>query len=242
MKALIVVFLYGPLAWGADSPSPERIRSAAEKALALLQASQEIWDAKQLGGQGCASCHHQLMPQLAYRVACEHGLRVNERVARENARRALSSRAELDRAVQYTHVIGPSVADALRLVAEDAAGGRRNIARAVYARLIAARQNPSGAWDRDSFHQRPPSSYSPFTQTALAVRALQLYSHPSLQADTEARLARARQWLLSQAPHQTEERTFQLFGLWWAGADRATLDKLARGLLGTQQPGESAFA
>jgi N-acyl-D-amino-acid deacylase len=193
MKALIVVFLYGPLAWGADSPSPERIRSAAEKALALLQASQEIWDAKQLGGQGCASCHHQLMPQLAYRVACEHGLRVNERVARENARRALSSRAELDRAVQYTHVIGPSVADALRLVAEDAAGGRRNIARAVYARLIAARQNPSGAWDRDSFHQRPPSSYSPFTQTALAVRALQLYSHPSLQADTEARLARARQ-------------------------------------------------
>ena len=49
-------------------------------------------------------------------------------------------------------------------------------------------------------------------------------------------MARARRWLLSKQPRDTEERTYQLLGLGWAGADRATLQRLARALAATQQP------
>jgi ankyrin repeat protein len=103
----------------------------------------------------------------------------------------------------------------------------------VYARLIAGRQNPSGDWD--SFQDRPPSSYSRFTHTAVAPRAIELYSHPSQQADLEARVVRAREWLSSHTPGDTEERTYRLFGLWWAHSDHAALSQAARDLAATQQ-------
>ena len=231
---ILVLLLVAP-AWGTDLMPQVRIRAAAEKALALLQRSQQTWDSKQLGGRGCYSCHHQLLPALAYRVAREHGLPVNEQIAHGDAARAFSFFADLDRAVQYSEVVESSMGDGFRLIAEDAAGGKRNLVRAVYARLIALRQNPSGAWDHDSFHERPPSSYSRFTQTALALHAIQLYSHPSQKADTEARVARARQWLLSHTPRDTEERTFQLRGLFWAGTAQAKLEELGRELAATQQ-------
>jgi ankyrin repeat protein len=116
----------------------------------------------------------------------------------------------------------------------DAAGVRPNLVTAVYARLIAARQNESGDWD--SFTARPPSSYSRFTQTALALRAIQLYSHPSQENDVNARIVRARNWLMSHTPRDTEERTYRLLGLFWAHADRTLLAEAARALAATQQP------
>jgi ankyrin repeat protein len=104
---------------------------------------------------------------------------------------------------------------------------------AIYARLIAARQDPAGHWD--SFHQRPPSSYSRFTQTTLALRAIQLYSHPSQNADVARRLIAARRWLLNHHPRDTEERTFQLMGLHWTGANRAQLALAGKALLAQQR-------
>ena len=235
-KITTLAILAGTIAWGSDSASPERIRLAADKAIALLQSSQSTWNKKKLGEGGCLSCHHQILPALAFRAARQHGLAVNEQIARADAVAAFSFYADLDRAIQYTHVIEPSMFDAFRMIGEDAAGARPTLTRAVYARLIASRQGASGAWDHDSFHERPPSSYSPVTHTAFAIRALRLYAHPSLKADTDARVAHARTWLLSYAPRDTEERTYQLFGLLWSGGgDPAARRKLAQELMTTQR-------
>ncbi len=141
---------------------------------------------------------------------------------------------DLDRAVQYNNVIEPAMDDAYRLVAETADGRPANLVGQVYARLIAARQYPDGHWE--SFHQRPPQSYSRFTQTALALRAIQMASHPSQKADINARVVRARTWLASNQARDTEERTYQLLGLRWAGAEGAPVDKLKRELAALQQP------
>lgn len=46
----------------------------------------------------------------------------------------------------------------------------------------------------------------------------------------------ARAWLASHHPTDTEERTFQLLGLLWTGADSAVLQKCARELFESQQP------
>jgi len=215
--------------WAGDT-ADTRIRDAAAKAVALLQASQKTWYAQ----QSCYSCHQQVLPALAFRAAREHGIPVNEPAAHADAAAAFGFYADLDRAVQYTHIIDPAMADGYALLAADAAGVRPSLVTAVYARLIAARQEPDGRWE--TMDERPPQSYSAFTATAVSVAAIQRYSHPSLQADTQARVERARAWLLSHTALNTEERTTQLAGARHSGADQASLDKLTRELMATQQP------
>ncbi len=205
------------------------VRDAAKRGLAAIQQAQATWytDNKQV----CSSCHHQYQPSLAYRAAREHGVPVDEALAGADATRAFSF-ADLDRAVQYSYVIEPAMDDAYRMVAAHAAGVEPNLGAAVYARLLISRQNAAGDWD--GFHQRPPSSYSRVTMAALGLRAVQLYRHPSQAAAAEAAVARARRFLEEAVPRDTEERAYQLLGLHWAGADTATLQRLARALKETQ--------
>lgn len=221
----IVFCIAAPLAAGE---SAVRVSTAARRAIALLQESQKISYRK----LGCPTCHHQYLPALAFRSAREHGVSVNDTIARADALTAFDY-TDLDRAVQYTHVIEPSMNDAFSLISAHAAGLRPNLVTAVYARLIAGRQLPDGTWD--SFHQRPPQVYSRFTHTAIALRAIQLYSHPTARADTRIRVQRARAWLVANSPKGTEELTFQMLGLHWAGGDRASVEEAARSLLSIQQ-------
>jgi ankyrin repeat protein len=214
----------------AQEADPSRVRDAAARALVAVQKAQESWYTT--NKQVCASCHHQYQPALAYRIARDHGVPFNESITRTDAAKAFNF-SDIDRAVQYSYVIEPSVDDAYRMVAANAAGVKPNLATAVYARLLISRQNSRGDWD--GFHQRPPSSYSPVTMAALGLRAVQLYHHASQKAQADAAVARALTFLESRTPRDTEERSYQLLGLRWAGARRATLQSLARDLKGTQR-------
>ena len=227
MRVWIGLFCSIALAWGGTA-QPEQIRDAAARAISLFQASQKGWHSTQT----CNSCHHQFQAALAFQSAREHGIRVDENIAHADAVKSFDYR-DLDIAVQYNWVIEPAMDDAYQLVAANSVGVRPNVVTAVYARLLAARQDADGTWT--SFHQRPPSSYSFFTQTALSLRAIQWYSHPSEKNNAAGHIARGRKWLASHVPPDTEGRTYQLLGLWWGGADRAELQKLANGLLATQQ-------
>ena len=155
----------------AAAQSAAQIRDAAARGVATITAAQKVWASSK---QVCASCHHQFQPAHAFKAARAHGIPVDEAVARADAATAFTY-ADLDRAIQYTHVIEPAVDDAQRMVAADAAGVKPNLAAAVYVRLLISRQNADGTWD--SYHQRPPSSYSRFTFAALGLRAVQLYHH-----------------------------------------------------------------
>ena len=225
---LCSILCSGAVVHGAGAP-PDQIRDAATRAITLFQASQKRW----YSAQTCDSCHHQFQAAFAFQSAREHGIPVDETIAHSDAVKAFNY-TDLDNAVQYNWVIEPAMDDAYQLVAANAAGIRPNLVTAVYARLLAARQDADGSWT--SFHQRPPSSYSFFTETALSLRAVQLYSFPSQKADALAHLERGRNWLASHQPPDTEARTYQLLGLWWAGADRSDLKALAKALLATQQP------
>ncbi len=219
-----------PAAAGAGPAEPRdaaRIRDAAARNLALFQQSQKHW----FEVQRCDSCHHQYQPALAYRAAREHGIPFDESIARADAARAFTY-ADLDKAVQYSWIIEPAVDDAYRLIAADAAGVRPNLGTEVMARLLMARQNRGGDWP--SHRQRPPSSYSNFTFTALGVRAIQLYAHPSQKAELARHVALAKQWFLSHKPIDTEERTYKLLGLKWSGGERASLAAATRDLQQTQ--------
>jgi ankyrin repeat protein len=217
-----------------DAGRAARIREAAARNLALFQQSQKHW----FEVQRCASCHHQYQPALAYRAAREHGIPFDEGIARADAAKAFTY-SDLDRAVQYSWVLEPAVDDAYRLIAADAAGVRPNLSTAVTARVLTARQNRGGDWP--SHRQRPPSSYSNFTFTALGVRAIQLYAHPAQKADVAAHVALARRWFESHQPVDTEERTYRLLGLKWSGGNRESLAAAARDL-GTTQEADGGWA
>ena len=227
----VLATVFGPAAALAQDDPDAMIRQAAARGIAAIQRAQANWYTA--NKQVCASCHHQYQPALALKTARERGIAVDEAVARADAERAFTF-ADLDRAIQYQYVIEPAMDDAYRLVAAHAAGVAPNLGTAVYARLLISRQNRAGDWD--GFHQRPPSSYSRVTMAALGLRAVQLYHHPSQKAAAEAAVARARRFLEQHASRATEERAYQLIGLKWAGADRATLQRFARELKALQRP------
>jgi hypothetical protein len=66
------------------------------------------------------------------------------------------------------------------------------------------------------------------------VRGLRLFGPRGRGEEIAGRVARARDWLVSATPRTTEDRTFQLLGLKWAGAGKADVDKAVAGLLAQQ--------
>ncbi len=229
MKCYLGILCLLSAAWAGDDASTARIREAATKAVAVIQSSQKNWFSK----ANCYSCHQQILPAWAFRAAREHGIPVDEKAARADAIAAFGFYSNLDRAVQWTHIIDPALDDGWGLTAASAAGMRPNLSSAVYARLLAARQEADGHWETGD--ERPPQSYSPFTATAISVAAIQEHSHSSTKAEIRARAGRARQWLLSHTPRTTEERAFQIFGVCVTGDDRTIVPKLVRDLTATQQ-------
>ena len=66
---------------------------------------------------------------------------------------------------------------------------------------------------------RPPLMVDEFTPTAFMVRALNAYGAPGEAADTKARIAKARQWLLATRATRLQEHAFRVLGLKWSGAE-----------------------
>jgi hypothetical protein len=208
------------------------VAKAVGAALPLLQQSSETFFAK--SGQGCVSCHHQALPALALQFLRERGFKFNEEKARQQAEttgRLLAGRRE--RLFQ-----GAGVADRLDagywLVALAAAGAARDNTTDALVHYLTLTQAKDGRWRTTLF--RPPANDGDFTATALAVRGLQLFGPPGRGEEIARRVARARDWLVSATPRSTEDRTFQLIGLKWAGARKEDIDKAAAGLLAEQGP------
>ncbi len=206
------------------------VREAITKPVALLQRTGVRWYQKQT----CTSCHQQDLPMMVMRLAQERGVPVDQALQREAVAKAYGFLTSIDRAVQNTHLIDPSMDYGMSLLGAHDAGVPRSLTTALYARLLASRQKPDGRWI--TMDERPPQSHSVFTATAIAMRALQLYMPDRLRADADARVKHAREWLLANVPATTEDRVFQLRGLAWAGTDHATLARLAAPLLSQQHP------
>ena len=216
----------------AETASPDQIRSAATRAIAIVQRGVTGF----YKSQDCFSCHDHGLPMLAFRVAREHGISVDETAAKQVAAKGLLAGPDLssiDRAVQDMMIVDPALSDGWALIAADAVGVRPDLVTAAYAQRVARWQRPDGHWP--TLDDRPPQSYSPFTATAVALRAMQLHMPAQLANETSERLARAKAWLLRAAPRDTEEYTFRLFGLHWAGASTDECRRAARDLMALER-------
>ena len=216
------------MAWGAGAPparfgtrphAPSRCSRPAKKA--------------GIPSQTCDSCHHQFQAALAFQSAREHGIPVDEKIAHADAVKAFNY-TDLDIAVQYNWVIEPAMDDAYQLVAADAAGIRPNLVTAFMRDCSPRGKTPtdpgpvsiSGRRRPIASSPRPHCRCAPFSCTAFRARK------PMLSCTWRAG---ENGWPRTSL-QDTEARTYQLLGLWWAGADRSELKKLAKALLAMQQP------
>lgn len=217
----------------AQTASSEQIRPAASRGIAIVQRG----SAGFYKFMDCFSCHSHGLPMLALHIARERGVPVDEAAASKVAAKGLLTGPDfssIDHAVQDPMIIDPAPSEGWALMAAHAAGLKPNLVTAAYARRIATWQRPDGHWPTGD--ARPPQSYSLFTATAVATYALQLYMPAQLRHERDERAARAKKWLLTAEPQSTEDSTFRLFGLYWAGAHAGEMKRAVDGLRALQRP------
>src|SRR4029077_2345835 len=99
---------------------------------------------------------------------------------------------------------------------------------AMYLRM---HQMTDGHWEYGLGDTRPPICEQYVGQTALAMRALQLYAPPVDKAAHDDAIKRAAAWLAKIEPRTNDDRVWKLMGLAWAGMDKDAIRKSAREVL-----------
>jgi ankyrin repeat protein len=225
LVSLIALFCMSALTGAAEDA---RIISSAAKSVALLQNVAAQWK------NPCISCHHQAMPLIALETARLHGIPVQEPAAQSVAERTFRYLNDIDVATRIDPLIDPALFGGYSLLAAHAAGVSPSLTTALYARQIARMQQPDGSWP--TFDARPPHSAGLFVATAVALRGVDLYLPESRRDEKRERLNRARRWLQSAVPESTEDLTYRLIGLGWAGAGEMELRGAAKALAALQKP------
>jgi ankyrin repeat protein len=223
--ALFALFAFTCPAQTADG----RIRPAVVKSVALLQKASLEW----YKHQTCVSCHQQALPMLMFAEARSRGIALDERNLAEVMTLSFGYMADLDRAVQGSYIIDPVMGDGYTMIPAALLGMPRSASTGAYARLVARRQRDDGQWV--NIDERPPQSFSNFTSTAIGIRMLRTFLPGQMDAEGEARIGKARVWLASATPIDTEDRAYQLLGLNWAGASAESLSGLRDQLVSLQQ-------
>jgi ankyrin repeat protein len=230
--AFCLVCLFVPVLH-AQTASPEQVRAAADHAVAAVQHGSTGFSKM----MQCFSCHDHALPMMMLKTARERGVAVDEAAASQAAAKAFLFSPDLssiDKAVQAPMIIDPAPSEGWALIAAHAVGVKPNLITEVYTRRIANWQRADGHWP--TADGRPPQSSSLFTATALALRAMHLYLPEQMGDEVHKRSDRALRWLFTEVPQTTEDFTFRLFGLYWAGANAVECSTAAKDLLALQRP------
>jgi len=222
-----------------DSPAPNlpkpvganSAREAVERSLPLLQQSDETF----LRKSGCVSCHNNTLTAMTVNAARNLGLNVNEGIAgRHKTTVGTFIDSWRDRLLQGFGIPGDNDTISHLLLGLSAAGYSADAATDAMAMFLIRQQFADGHF-RILVH-RPPIESSDIEVTAATMRALQLYAPKADRQRYTDAIARAAKWLEQAVPTTTEDRAFQLLGLWWSGAPPATIHAAARSLIATQRP------
>ena len=227
---LSVLFLLrqSAISQAAEALTP---RVVVTKSLPLLQTL----GTKFIEASGCVSCHNNALPAMAVAVARERGFKIDEQaVQTENAKIAELWGAKREQYLQGRGAPGGNDTASYILVGLAANGQTANATTDVVVHYLAGEQTKAGNWEI-TIRSRPPLEASHFNVTALSLRALQLYAPKGRSEAVKQQIAEARQWLTTATPQTNEDRAFQLFGLHWSGADKATKQKAATNLLALQR-------
>lgn len=186
---------------------------------------------------GCISCHNQSLPAIAVARARKHGLPVNEGLAVHPTAATLESwegfRDDLRLARCFIPGFVANVTYGLLALLEE--GVSPNRTTDAVARCLPAFQAPDGSWPMEGDPRPPLLDPGPIVSTVLALRTLSRYTPPGQRAALRPRLDRARRFLRSATPEQTQEQTFLLLWAAWSGASSEAVGRQRERLTALQQ-------
>lgn len=236
LYAVVALALVTTRAAIAQENDTVAVKVAVNRSLTLLQAGNRASIEK----SGCVTCHHEQLPALTFALARRRGFVVDEALTRARVQATLArwtpQREHLFQASTGA-VNGQVMSTGYALLGLAADEVPANATTDAMVHYIAARQMndgrfraPTGGGDG-----RPPLEYSDVTATALSIRVLQLYPQPGLKEEAARIIRRARDWLSSAVPQATEESTFQLQGMAWAGAEERDIAGRVSALVAEQR-------
>jgi ankyrin repeat protein len=197
------------------SAPPWRPREAVGRAVAKLQPAGPAFSDR----MRCNSCHNQNLPAIAVHAAQQRGVTVDQSlvthsfdVTQQNwrARREIGLLGDTGAAGFQSNV-----AYGLFDMAET--GAQPTATSDAMVLGLATRQAADGSWTPPG-DIRPPLTASIVVSTALALRGIQQFSPPGRRDEMVARVSRAADFLRRATATDTQDQTFKLLGLLWAGA------------------------
>jgi ankyrin repeat protein len=188
-------------------------RAAVERALPLLQRV----DVSFLSKSGCVSCHHNSFAAMSVATAREHGIQVDESIARSQLQ-ATGKHIEMwrERALQGSGIPGDSNSIDYILLGLAVENYPPDAATDALARYLKNEQLADGHWRLIA--NRPPLGSSEFEVAAVCMHAMQVYGPQVRKADYDEAVGRTARWLVTTQPVTNADRVFQLLGMTWSGA------------------------
>jgi ankyrin repeat protein len=221
---------------GPPVPAPSTVprpslRVALARSVPLLQRAGPSFLAK--APDGCVSCHNQSLPAMAIALAEQRGFDVDAAVVRAQARATLEELQPLrDRLLVGIGVPDP-LDPAYLLLGLAAAKQPADSTTDSMVHYLTLKQARDGRW-RSVFH-RPPMDEGDFTNTAVSLRALQLFAPLGREEEIAERAHRATTWLAAALPITTEDRVFQILGLYWGKAEMQRIERPRMELMAIQR-------
>jgi len=211
-------------------------RSAIQDSLPLLQRADASFTAK----SGCFSCHNNSMAAIAVGAARAHGFRIDEQTAAAQVKQNVLSLEKFRQMLYqgFSVPVGDYVGDFVlgyMLVGLNAEHYQADLNTDAAGFYLLSRQSPDGQWAYPKADTRPPICLNYMTQTALALRALQLYAPGMAKTAAQRAVRLGSGWLATAKSANNQDRIWRLIGLAWAGLDRPAIEQAMRELRATQR-------
>lgn len=214
---------------GAAGGVEQSRRETIAKSLALLQSC----DSGFFNASGCVACHQQSASSLTTTLALDRGFSMDASAMAQRQKLMAFELENLVSSFMQRHKIGGTAHRIGYILWGLAASGYApDMITDAAVCEVSGLQLKNGSWVSDA--HRPPTEYSPFSATAVSVRALQDYGPPGLKRQYEQQVRRARRWLETAVPREQQELAFRLLGLKWAHSSADILGEASRQLLELQ--------
>jgi ankyrin repeat protein len=212
------------------------IRGAVQDSLPLLQRA----DANFVTSSGCVSCHNNSLTAMTVGLARKQGFRIDEKTASTQLQ-ANSGALEKTRDMLHQGFLVPTQDNfsenivAYILLGLHAEGYKADLNTDAAAMHILWRQQPTGEWFQPMADIRQPLCLNHIGQTALSMRALQLYTPKTDEAAYRRSIQLGALWLANAKSYNNDDRSWRVAGLAWAGTNKVATAKAIRELLVAQK-------
>jgi hypothetical protein len=239
----IVEYLEKAGAKGTPRPSPSltaRKENTAQRAIEdSLPLLQKI-DATFVQKAGCISCHNNSILEMAVGFARKKQIAVNESISAGQVKANVFGIEKFrDRLLQGfmfpTEDFFAPFSMAYILLSLHGENYPADLNTDVVAMYLKGRQAPDGQWSYPLGDTRPPLCLSHISQTALAMRSLQLYAPMMDKPGYQKAVQLAATWIAKEPALNTEDLSWKVLGLAWADREQAAKRRSMDDLLALQR-------